>query len=208
MALADLHYGYELRRQLHGDLLPDWGMEICEQTLVSLIHDHRPKRLILVGDIMDGKSSAEETHAFLERLQEEVPELISIQGNHDRPPLRKSWNLVETHHEGEFTFTHGHRWTQEQTSDVDVYTHSAAGTTITHSKTIHITGHEHPAVHLKDGAGLKLKLAALVQEQITPRQQRWILPAFSPWAMGGEYTSSHTRLATWLCAPTRVWRLP
>ena len=207
LAVSDLHYGYELRQRAHGALMPAWGMAECEQTLIQLLEDHRPQKLILVGDIMDGKSCAEETHALLGRLRDAVPTLISIQGNHDRIPLRKSWNLVESHVVEYFSFTHGHRWTQGRWSDVDVYTQSGGETVITKTRTIHITGHEHPAVHLRDGAGLRLKLPALVQEQITPRMQRWILPAFSPWAMGGEYSSTHPRLGTWVCAPGRVWNL-
>ncbi len=213
MAVADLHYGYEDQRQQYGALMPAWGMAQCEETLIDLIHDHQPQRLILVGDIMDGKSSAAETHAFLERLSIEVPELVCVQGNHDRPALRKAWDLVETHHEGHFTFSHGHRWTEGRWSDVEIFTHSASGRvvgqagTMSATRTIHITGHEHPAVHLRDAAGSRIKRPALVQEQITPRMQRWILPAFSPYAMGGDYVSTHRRLATWACAPKRVWKL-
>lgn len=209
MAVADLHYGYEMQRQQYGALMPAWGMARCEETLIELIRDHEPQRLILVGDIMDGKSCAVETHDFLERLSDEVPELICVQGNHDRPALRKTWGLVETHHEEQFTFSHGHRWTEGRWSDVEIFTRSASGSAVAQAglKTIHITGHEHPAVHLLDHAGLRLKLPAMVQEQITPRIQRWILPAFSPCAMGGHYASMHRRLATWACAPKRVWKM-
>ncbi len=213
LAVADLHYGYEMQQQQYGAQLPPWGMAQCEETLIELIQDYQPQRLILVGDIMDGKSSAVETHDFLERLDGEVPELICVQGNHDRPALRKTWGLVETHHEEQFTFSHGHRWTEGRWSDVEIFTHSASGRvvgqtgTMSATRTIHITGHEHPAVHLRDSAGQRIKLPALVQEQITPRMQRWILPAFSPCAMGGDYASMHRRLATWACTPKRVWKL-
>jgi hypothetical protein len=33
-----------------------------------------------------------------------------------------------------------------------------------------------------------------------------VLPAFSPWAAGGAYSSSSAR-RTWLCTPGRVWPL-
>ena len=157
MAVADLHYGYEMRRQQYGSLIPAWGIAQCEATLIELIHDHEPQRLILVGDIMDGKSCAVETHDFLERLSDKVPELICVQGNHDRPALRKTWDLVETHHEEQFTFSHGHRWTEGRWSDVEVFTRSASGSAVAQTglKTIHVTGHEHPAVHLLDHAGLR-----------------------------------------------------
>lgn len=210
MAVSDLHYGYEVRRRVHGALMPGWGMAECEATLLDLIRDHRPQRLILVGDIMDGQSSAEETHAFLERVRGEVGELVSIQGNHDRPSLRKLWSFVQTHREGDFLFSHGHRWMEQRHTDVEIFTAAqpdGSPRSRTCPRTVHITGHEHPSLVLRDGAGLRLKLPAMVQEQITPGNQRWILPAFSPWASGGEYRSPHARIATWVCSPKRVWRI-
>jgi len=194
MALADLHYGYEIHRRRYGALLPSWGMAQCEQALLGLLADYRPQRLILVGDIMDGSGSAHETAALLQRLRGHVSELVCILGNHDRPALRRGCEFVETHQEGEFVFHHGHRWEQVKES------------TVNGQERVHITGHEHPAVHLYDGAGLQLRLPALVQERINEQTQRWILPAFSPWAAGGEYCSGHERLATWICGPGRIWR--
>ncbi|MDZ4288189.1 MAG: metallophosphoesterase [Prosthecobacter sp.] len=190
MAVADLHFGYEIQRRRHGALLPDWGMAACEATLLSLIHDHQPRRLILVGDIMDGSGSATETAALLDRLQTVVAEIVCILGNHDRTALKKAWTFVDAHHEEAYRFSHGHQWKHESTND----------------PLTHVIGHEHPAIDFYDGAGLNLKLPAFVQERINPHTQRWILPAFSPWAAGGPMKHTHERLATWVCAPGRVWR--
>ena len=192
LAVADIHFGYESVRRQQGALLPDWGMPQCEETLRDLISHHRPKRLILVGDIMDGKSSAKETAALLDRLATLVAEIVCILGNHDKAALKKAWQFVETHREESFAFSHGHQWKA---------TLQNLGETVTH-----IIGHEHPAVDFSDGAGLRLKLPALVQEQVNEQTQRWVLPAFSPWAAGGALKQTHKRLALWACAPTRVWR--
>jgi metallophosphoesterase superfamily enzyme len=153
--------------------------------LLALLRDHRPQRLILVGDIMDGGASAEETLALLDRLREQVP-LICVEGNHDRVGLRRGRTFVKSHREDGYLFEHGHLPLSEHSGVV-------------------ITGHEHPSVRFRDGAGLQLRLPALIQEQTSPKTQRWILPAFSPWAAGGKYESAHERVGTWVCAPGRVW---
>ncbi|WP_395716392.1 metallophosphoesterase [Prosthecobacter sp.] len=191
MAVADIHFGYEVHRARQGALLPDFGMPQIEETLLALLADHLPRRLILVGDIMDGSGSAVETLKLLENLQPHVPEIICILGNHDRPALRKGWPFVETHREPRFLFSHGHHFkaVENQAGDADA---------------IHITGHEHPAISLNDGAGLRLKLPALVREKISESRERWLLPAFSPWAAGGAYKSTAI-IQQWICAPGRVW---
>ncbi len=223
LAVADLHYGYEVHRRRQGAHLPDWGMAQCEAALLDLVRHHLPRRLILVGDIMDGSGSAEQTAALLERLRAEVGELICIEGNHDRPALRKCWNFVKTHMETGFVFHHGH---------VDRFEEAASGTPKPPADSIfqyrderpqtspsppaspppaetviHVTGHEHPAFHFSDGAGLRLKLPAMVQQRLTPAACHWILPAFSPWAAGGVYASANEHLATWVCGPGRVWQV-
>lgn len=192
MAIADIHFGFEVNRSKQGALLPDFGMDAIQHTLLALIEDYLPRRLILVGDIMDGSGSAEETVKLLEALQPNVAEIISISGNHDRSALRKNWPFVDAHREPGFLFSHGHHFNavDEQASDTD---------------TIHITGHEHPTISLSDGAGLRLKLPALVREQIGESRERWLLPAFSPWAAGGAYKSPNI-IEQWICAPGRVWR--
>jgi uncharacterized protein len=199
MAVADLHYGYEVHRSRQGALLPNWGMGQCRATLLALIHDHRPERLIIVGDIMDGSGSVAQTGAFLDNLRTYVPDLILIEGNHDRSGLKKGWNLQKAHREQDILFHHGHHGIAPPSLADDLFA--------THPQVTLVTGHEHPAVSLRDGAGFKLKLPAFVQQRIRPEMQHWILPAFSPWASGGEYTSEHEPLATWACAPARVWRL-
>lgn len=199
VAVADLHYGYEVHRSRQGALLPHWGMGQCRATLLSLLHDHRPQKLIIVGDIMDGSGSVAQTGAFLDNLRTYVPELILIEGNHDRSGLKKGWHLQKTHREEAFVFHHGHQGIAPPSLGQDLFAQ--------HSQVTFITGHEHPAISLRDGAGMKLKLPAMVQQRLSPEMQHWILPAFSPWASGGEYRSEHENLATWACTPARIWKI-
>lgn len=204
LAVADIHYGYESVRRQQGALLPHWGMTQCEATLRDLVKDHRPRRLILVGDIMDAKSCAKDTAAMLDRIAPLVEQIVCILGNHDRAALKKAWSFVDTHQEDSFHFSHGHKWdtTTLNTAAAGAGTKNEAGTPITH-----ITGHLHPSYLFSDGAGLRLKVPVLVQEQINPATQRWTLPAFSPWAAGTSVAHTRNHLALWACAPTRVWRV-
>lgn len=200
MALADLHFGYERHRGTQSALLPQWGMDFCHQTLLSLIEDYHPQRIILVGDVMDGSGSVSQTGLFLDDLKTRVHELVLIEGNHDRSGLKKGWPFIKTHREKEFIFHHGHQGIAPPSDDASLIPEDAPA--------ILITGHEHPAISLRDGAGLKLKIPALVQQRIRPNQEHWILPAFSPWAAGSPYASAHERIATWVCSKARVWKLP
>jgi hypothetical protein len=95
MAVADLHYGFEVhRRAAHGALLPDFGMAEVEERLLQLVRSYDVKKLILVGDIMDGAGSADLTADFLDRIEAAGPELICVAGNHDRAGLKSRRDLI------------------------------------------------------------------------------------------------------------------
>jgi len=66
------------------------------------------------------------------------------------------------------------------------------------SARIQIIGHHHPAAIIRDGAGLRLKFPAFIQQE-----RSWILPAFSPWAGGVEWPDDGAS-RIWLCTPGRV----
>lgn len=195
MAVSDLHFGFELNRvRNHGALLPQWGMAATEKRLMDLIQHYKPRTLVLNGDIMDGGGSIWETMRMIDRVRDCVAELILVEGNHDRPALKRDGGFLPWHRIGDFVFHHGHKMTKAL-RELDM----------SHAP-VHICGHEHPALHLSDGAGLKLKLPALVQDrfQALPDLQHWILPAFSPWAGGAKYESPNERLATWGCGNARI----
>jgi len=177
LAVADLHFGYELNRRMDGGLYPMWGMDTVAQRLEELLAHHRPTRLILMGDIMDGRSSVVETRRLIDRLREHT-EVVCIMGNHDSPALRKSSDVVDSHAEDGFLFHHGHRMED--------------WISIPPSPVTHVTGHLHPAYVFSDGAGLRLKLPAFVQKSLVDGQddpEHWVMPAFSPWASGCRFPS-------------------
>lgn len=191
MAVADLHHGFELNRvRNHGTLLPQWGMAATERRLMELLTHHKPRTLILNGDIMDGGGSVRETARFIKRVRDCVAELVLVEGNHDRSAVKHGLPFVRIHRSGGFVFHHGHKWQRTWRDLGD------------EPGEIHVCGHEHPALQLNDGAGTRLKFPAFVRDRFktNPSVEHWLLPAFSPWAGGATYESENERLATWMCA--------
>jgi putative SbcD/Mre11-related phosphoesterase len=185
LALADLHFGFELSQRIAGNLFPLWGMQSIETRLRELLRDYQPLKLILVGDLVHDKSGAHEFFSLITRLREQT-DVILIGGNHDIAINRASSNsassrldLVDSFATDRYEFHHGNCERKR-------------------NGRIQIIGHFHPAATLRDGAGLRLKFPALVQET-----NCWILPAFSPWAAGTEW-EERERSRTWLCTPQRI----
>src|SRR3954464_13367232 len=181
LAVADLHFGYELSQRAAGRLVPMWGMSTIEERLRALTGGCGPRRVVIVGDVVHDRTATDEARELIERLGA-LCELIVLAGNHDRSSvaplgLRYSWRT-----DG-FYFPHGHCETE------------AAGA-------IQVIGHHHPTGSVRDGAGLRLKLPAFVQQG-----NCWILPAFSPWAAGAPWQGA-TDSRLWLCTPQRILRLP
>src|SRR5437660_1741203 len=50
LAVADLHFGYELSQRAAGRLVPMWGMATISERLTELINEYEPHRLIILGD--------------------------------------------------------------------------------------------------------------------------------------------------------------
>jgi putative SbcD/Mre11-related phosphoesterase len=179
LAVADVHFGYELSQRAAGGLFPLWGMDSIERRLLTLLADYQPERLIIAGDFVHDRASRPQALELLTKLRGAC-EVSLVAGNHDRRAF-DAGELCECCETPRFLFHHG-----DAPAPVE-----AAGRTV-------IIGHHHPAVTLRDGAGLALKLPALVQ---TP--DRWILPAFSPWAAGGGGRFGRDA-KLWLCSPKRI----
>ena len=180
LAVADLHFGYELSQRAAGRLMPLWGTRSIDERLTELLDEYRPRELILVGDLVHDKASVAAAVALLERLRERC-QVVAIAGNHDRD-IARAITLLERWETPEFVFHHGDCIANEPDR-------------------IQIIGHHHPAATITDGAGLRLKFPALIQQE-----RCWILPAFSPWASGTAWIGDEqTRI--WLCTPRRVLRV-
>jgi len=180
LAVADLHFGYELSQRAAGRLVPLWGMTSIEERLRELIAEYEPRQLIIVGDLVHDRASGPAAAELIARLRTHC-EVIALAGNHDRHvahaiAFEPRWETPE------FVFQHGHCEAAEPGR-------------------IQIIGHHHPAASVTDGAGLRLKFPAFVQQESC-----WILPAFSPWA-GGVTWKDGGRSRIWLCTPRRVLRV-
>jgi putative SbcD/Mre11-related phosphoesterase len=185
LAVADVHYGYAAAMRDRGGLFPMWGDETVEERLRALCEDHRPETLVVNGDLVHGRVKRETFAAFLGRLGELAERVVLVAGNHDRSPTARAAGFVDRFRTPGFLFHHGHEVVTAEPGEIEV------------------TGHFHPAVVLRDGAGLRLKLPAFVEE--TGERTRWILPAFSPWAGGAEWpTAPGRRVRRWGCAPKRI----
>jgi len=181
LAVADLHFGYELSQRAGGRLMPMWGMASVEERLQQLLVEYRPRHLLIVGDLVHDHVAATEATRLIERLGA-ICQLVLLAGNHDRH-LKGMLPLLESWQTDGFRFHHGH-CLHELTDGVQ------------------IIGHHHPTGSVRDGAGLRLKLPAFVQQD-----RCWILPAFSPWAAGSAWEAEASS-RMWLCTPMRVLELP
>jgi uncharacterized protein len=181
LAVADLHFGYELSQRAAGRLVPMWGMASVSERLTRLTHDYAAQRLIILGDLVHDKTAAREAAQLLRELAT-YSEVVVVAGNHDRQ-LRGQVEMVESLETERFHFHHGHCAAEAKDR-------------------IQIIGHHHPAAVITDGAGLRLKCPAFVQQASC-----WIMPAFSPWASGTRWAPDEES-RVWLCTEERVFALP
>ena len=181
LAVADLHFGYELSQRAAGALVPMWGMATISERVSELVAEYVPKRLIVLGDLVHDKTAAREAAELLRKLAEHC-DVVVVAGNHDRQ-LRGHIEMVDALETERFHFHHGH-------------------CAVPDAGRVQIIGHHHPAAVITDGAGLRLKCPAFVQQSSC-----WIMPAFSPWA-GGTRWAPDGSSRVWLCTADRVFPLP
>ena len=181
LAVADLHFGYELSQRAAGRLVPLWGMATISERLNAIMNDYAPRQLIVLGDLVHNKAAAREASGLLRELGNKC-ETVVVAGNHDRQ-LRNRFEMVDSLTTESFYFHHGH-------------------CAVDSTDRIQIIGHHHPAAVITDGAGLRLKCPAFVQQS-----NCWIMPAFSPWAAGTRWEPDESS-RVWLCTAERVFALP
>src|SRR5438128_2991509 len=70
LAVADLHFGYELSQRAAGWLVPLWGMTSIAERLLQLIGEYHPSRLIILGDLVHDQTAAMEARELLRRIRE------------------------------------------------------------------------------------------------------------------------------------------
>ena len=182
MAVADLHFGYEVSQRARGWLVPFWGMEMIAGRLRELIADYQPQKLLLVGDIVHCSLAEPAAVGFVSELGQLGPEIVLIRGNHDRH--LQTVRLADEHRIGGYRFYHGHLPLPPLAGVVDVI------------------GHFHPCWKFSNGTGTRLRAPALVETG-----GKLILPAFSPWAAGATVHLEEPH-RMWICSKNRVFPIP
>lgn len=197
LAVTDVHFGYEVARRAAGGLFPLWGMGRIEERFAELLDDHAPETIILAGDIIDAGVASREAMAWLESVRERCDRLVLVAGNHDTGAIRRELEFQESF----------------QTEDGVFFHHGHLSPVVPEGARIEVTGHWHPSVMINDGAGLRLRLPSLVRERWPGAAcERWVLPAFSPWAGGVKWRARHPEAEwrQWVCGEGRVlpWEDP
>ena len=106
LAVADLHFGYELSQRAAGALFPLWGMEPSRRGWARLLADYRPERLIIVGDFVHDRAARETGAGVAAGGCARKRRSVLLAGNHDRRAFdarrRARWFVTEG-----FCFHHG-----------------------------------------------------------------------------------------------------
>jgi uncharacterized protein len=180
LIVADIHWGYADSHRQAGNLLPLWGDDETAARLRQLLDFYAPERMIWLGDSLHTPRSTNAAEAF---LSAHAPrETIVLRGNHDR-----AWSRIDADHYrlGRYFFHHGDRDFAIEPGLVE------------------IIGHLHPAVSLGDGAGLRLKVPALIHGS-----RRMILPSFSDWSAGATWNGELAEdEKLWVVSSRRIWPL-
>jgi putative SbcD/Mre11-related phosphoesterase len=156
LVVSDLHIGWERLLSQRGVHVPSQTPKI-KQMLLKLIKETKPTHLILLGDVKDAitKVSMEEWKdipEFFEHIQEKVPEIQVILGNHDgnlEPLLPETVKIVSSSGTrfGDAGLFHGHAWPAPE---------------LLESRSL-ITGHVHPTVAIRDPMGLRITRQVFVK---------------------------------------------
>ena len=159
MLAADLHLGmeYELSRQ--GISIPYQWNRILDELMV-LLEEHRPDRLVLLGDVKHGVpatsfSERREIPIFFKALLEAVPFIDITRGNHDANIQKYLPEEVHLHTSKGVMFGdgfkvaafHGHAWPNPAVMTADAI----------------IMAHNHPTVMLNTPLGVKITRPAWVR---------------------------------------------
>jgi metallophosphoesterase superfamily enzyme len=149
---TDLHLGIEYELAKMGINIP-YQTERFLGELLALVREHRPDRLLLLGDIKHGVpitsfQEKREIPRFFMALQEEVGKIDVIRGNHDGNIQNLVPEEIEIHpsrglilgEEFKVAALHGHAWPYPRLLEADLI----------------VMGHNHPAVQLNTPLGVRI----------------------------------------------------
>lgn len=208
LAVSDTHLGYAWVDRLRGRLVPVGAHDSAGARLGALIASYRPRRCVLVGDIVHAAVPLPAVQAELRELQR-IAELHStslelVLGNHDRELPRRlhEWEIPlrcsDSFQIGNLAFVHGDQsWEAPAEAPTPHWL---------------VTGHEHPAIGLSDGLGQRVRCPCFLRAT-----GLLVLPAFTSLAAGcdvgrREFLGPIARRAQFqeaiACVGQRLLRLP
>src|SRR5256885_14964348 len=94
LAVADLHFGYELSQRAAGRLVPMWGMATISERLTELVNEYAPRRLIILGDLVHDKTAGREAAELLRDLPVRCE--VGGGGGEHHPRLRGHREVVDS----------------------------------------------------------------------------------------------------------------
>jgi metallophosphoesterase superfamily enzyme len=159
MLAADLHLGMEYDLAKQGISIPyQWSRMLDE--LMVLLEEHRPDRLVLLGDVKHGVPATSfqerrEIPGFFETLLGAVDEIDITRGNHDANIQQFLPKEVHLHSSKGIMFgegfrvaaMHGHAWPPPESAAADCV----------------VMAHNHPTVLLNTPLGIKVSQRAWVR---------------------------------------------
>jgi putative SbcD/Mre11-related phosphoesterase len=160
---SDFHLGLEYELAKMGISIPYQTERILGE-LLSLIEEHSPERLLLIGDIKHGVpitsfQEGREIQRFFSALMEEVSSIDVIRGNHDGNLQQLVPEGVVIHpsrgiilgEEYRIAAFHGHAWPSPKLMDADLL----------------VMGHNHPTVVLRTPLGIRVSQRVWVKGRST-----------------------------------------
>jgi putative SbcD/Mre11-related phosphoesterase len=164
MIAADLHLGLEYELAKQGINIPYQWNRILDE-IMHLLEEHKPDRLILLGDVKHGVPATSfqekrEIPLFFERLLEVVEKIDITRGNHDaniQNFLPKEVNLYSSKgiifgDDFRIAAMHGHAWPKPAIMTTDAV----------------IMAHNHPTVMLNTPIGVRITQPAWIRGTIEP----------------------------------------
>lgn len=164
MLAGDLHLGLEYDLAKQGINIPYQWNRILDEMMV-LLEEHRPDRLVLLGDVKHGVpatsfSEKREIPLFFNTLLEAVPFIDITRGNHDANIQKYLPEEVHLHtskgvifgEEFKVAGLHGHAWPDPAVMTADAI----------------IMAHNHPTVMLNTPLGVRISRPAWVRGKPDP----------------------------------------
>ena len=164
LVASDFHLGIEYELAKMGISIP-YQTERYLRELLALVREHRPDRVVLLGDVKHGVpitsfQEKREIPRFFNALLDEVDQVDVARGNHDGNIQNLAPEGVEIHPSRGFMvgdgfkvgLLHGHAWPYPALLGCDLL----------------VMGHNHPTVRLNTPLGVRISRRAWVRGVVDP----------------------------------------